>query len=161
MCSSGNARLWCNALIWVTEMPNLRFITLAISCLLFPGTATSREVPFSFGPAAFGTQPEIGYRSVRENFSLELSDSSLAMTFPDGSRLRMNLPRGNPDGLDPLPKAAGQTAARYFENLGRQKPEAGIPAGFSSIGRLSHDLVVKARTGGPVTKQALANRTNE
>src|ERR1700693_1834339 len=93
--------------------PDLRLIQVVICFLFFLGTAAGHEAAVYFEPAGFAKQPELRYQSRCGSCSLQLSDSSLGMKFLDGSRLRMNLPHGTAEGLDPLPGTPGQTAARY------------------------------------------------
>src|ERR1022692_2224879 len=65
--------------------------------------ALALTISLHFEPNRGPAEPQIRYVAVAPQYTLALSDTAIAMQFPRGGSLRMNIPRTVPEAADPLP----------------------------------------------------------
>src|ERR1022692_2605734 len=65
--------------------------------------ALALTIPLHFEPNRGQAEPQARYVAVASQYMLVLSDTDVAMQFPRGGSLRMNIPRTVPEAADPLP----------------------------------------------------------
>jgi uncharacterized protein (TIGR03437 family) len=83
--------------------------------------AVALAVPLHFEPNQGLSNPEVRYTAVTNGYTLELSDTVIAMNFRGGS-VRMKLPRTKPEGADEL-----EAKSNYYLGSNPSKWRTGIP----------------------------------
>jgi hypothetical protein len=70
---------------------------------MLPLAALALSIPMHFEPNRGQAQPGVRYVAAAQTYVLFLSDTGIAMNFPGGGSLRMNLPSSSIEALDVLP----------------------------------------------------------
>ena len=65
--------------------------------------ALALTISLHFEPNRGPAEPQVRYVAVAPQYTLALSDTAIAMQFPRGGSLRMNIPHAVPEAVDPLP----------------------------------------------------------
>src|SRR5206468_10297589 len=70
---------------------------------MLPLAALALSIPLHFEPNRGQAQRSVRYVSAAQTYVLFLSDTGIAMDFPNGGSRRMNLPHSSMEALDALP----------------------------------------------------------
>ena len=84
--------------------------------------ALALSIPLHFEPNRGQAEPQARYAAVAPEYNLALSDTGIAIAFPGGESLRMNIPRTAPEAIDPLP---GRT--NYYLGADPANWRSGVP----------------------------------
>jgi hypothetical protein len=84
--------------------------------------ALALTIPLHFEPNRRLAEPHARYVAVTPQYSLALSDTDVAVQFPRGGSLRMNIPHTVPEAVDPLPGRAN-----YYLGADPANWRTGIP----------------------------------
>src|ERR1017187_3043368 len=87
-----------SAFRWISRPVNCRLARVMLAL-----AALALTIPLHFEPNRGQAEPQARYVAVASQYMLVLSDTDVAMQFPRGGSLRMNIPRTVPEAADPLP----------------------------------------------------------